>query len=352
MALDATFVYTSVCFWVVALLIVYWAANSDKAGAGNETPAATRGVMNYYSHASSTPMQDEILLAPFDCPKNLTQNIKQGVVTGVEVTVHNGRLDRELVSASSCRSPIEVLDTRGMLLNAHSSAVTDFWDQEQITSVHYPEMQRFSQQLTACDRTAVAAHALRGVATEMGRPAAFFVHNDFSDRLKELYLELIDGGERTIVSDPCEDGGLGISADELRTGRLCVINYWRPMSAQPLQRHHLAVIDSTTMQGEEVVRFPHYMAGSKAFGSFSKFFRIPTSPHINVGVRPNPAHKWHYFPGMTRDEVLAFKNYDSAAPQPQRGIGCHTSFDDPNTPPSAPIRESIEIRVLCFWHAP
>ena len=26
----------------------------------------------------------------------------------------------------------------------------------------------------------------------------------------------------------------------------------------------------------------------------------------------NPAHKWHYFPEMTRDEVLLIKTYDSA----------------------------------------
>jgi hypothetical protein len=55
---------------------------------------------------------------------------------------------------------------------------------------------------------------------------------------------------------------------------------------------------------------------------------------------------------MTREEVIAFKNYDSSAPQPGKGIGMNTSFDGPATPPSAPSpRKSIEVRVVCFWFA-
>ena len=28
----------------------------------------------------------------------------------------------------------------------------------------------------------------------------------------------------------------------------------------------------------------------------------------------SPAHKWHYFPNMNRDEVLVFKTFDSKVP--------------------------------------
>ena len=52
---------------------------------------------------------------------------------------------------------------------------------------------------------------------------------------------------------------------------------------------------------------------------------------------------------MTRHEVMVFKNYDSARPTPANGVGMHSSFIHPATPPDAPPRESLEVRVLCFW---
>jgi len=309
---------------------------------------STRGVVYYYCGASRTPMEDGTLRAPFDDPKNLSENVQNGLVKGVEVVIHDGREDDELMCRSGADA-VAVLDTRGLLLQPHSSCVADFWDEAQLLEQHYPEMQQLSQRLTGCDRAAVAAHALRGNKTLLGRPAAYFTHNDFSDRLKPLYQQLLANGERTIITDAVADGGLGLTPEQFERGRLVVVNYWRPMQAEPLQRNPLAIIDSTSMQGSEVVQFPHWM--NQSYGSFVKFFRIPTSPHVNTGVRPSAQHKWFYFPGMTRDEVLAFKNYDSAAPQPANGIGMHTSFDDPATPPSAPApRESIEIRVLCFWY--
>ena len=306
----------------------------------------TRGVMYYYSGETKTPMEEKKILAPFDDPNNLAKNVEAGMVTGVEMPIHDGRVDDELMGRST--DTMRVLDTRGLLFHHHTSEVKDFWDEAAILTSHYPEMQKLTQELTKCDRTAVAAHALRGNKTEMGRPAAYFAHNDFSDRLKPLYEELIASGEKTIITDPVDEGGMGLTSEQFSRGRLAVINYWRPLQEEPLLRNPLAIIDSTTMQDSEIVQFPHYMR--QAYGSFVKFFRIPTNPHVNTSVRPSEKHKWYYFPGMTRNEVLAFKNYDSAVPQPGNGIGMHTSFDDPNTPPDAPApRESIEVRVLCFW---
>ena len=119
--------------------------------------------------------------------------------------------------------------------------------------------------------------------------------------------------------------------------------------------------------------------------SFLKYYKLPI-PFINTLIRPNPSHKWfthslthaysltylltyllthlltyllthlltyslvrYYFPNMTQDELLVFKNYDSAASAPSNGVGMHSSFHDPTTPSSAPPRESIESRVICFY---
>ena len=51
---------------------------------------------------------------------------------------------------------------------------------------------------------------------------------------------------------------------------------------------------------------------------------------------------------MRRDEALVFKVYDSARDGRAR-FTPHTSFDDPDTPPGAPPRQSIEARALAFF---
>jgi hypothetical protein len=51
---------------------------------------------------------------------------------------------------------------------------------------------------------------------------------------------------------------------------------------------------------------------------------------------------------MRRDEALVFKVYDSLTDGMARW-GAHTSFDDPDTAPDAPPRESIEIRAFAFF---
>jgi hypothetical protein len=49
---------------------------------------------------------------------------------------------------------------------------------------------------------------------------------------------------------------------------------------------------------------------------------------------------------MRPDEMLAFKLYDSDAAQPQ-WTG-HTAFADPESPPDAPPRQSMEVRTVAF----
>jgi len=341
-------------------------AQADKKRAEALRPSRlagdTRGVLYHYCGVSDSPIEDGVLRSPFDDRKCLAANIEAKQVIGVECVIHDGRADKELnnvkvsereeLSKGAVRpSPMDVLDTRGMFLKDHESQCEDFWSLEHISKTYLPEMQHLSQVLTQCDRAAVAAHTLRsGQGTNMARGPAHFVHNDFSNQLRSSYMEMIDKGEKTIITDPLAEGGLGISAEQLSRGRLVVLNYWRPLQTEPLQRNPLAVLDSSTMQASQIVQFPHFMG--PATGSFMKNFRCPTNPHVNVGVRPDAAHKWYYFPGMTRSEVIVFKNYDSEKPQPGNGVGMHTSFDDPRTPSAAPARESVEVRVLCFWFGP
>ena len=62
----------------------------------------------------------------------------------------------------------------------------------------------------------------------------------------------------------------------------------------------------------------------------------------------NPAHEWFHFPQMQRHEALVFKVFDTD-PNVATRFTAHSAFDDPNTPPNAPPRESIETRTFAFW---
>ncbi len=42
-------------------------------------------------------------------------------------------------------------------------------------------------------------------------------------------------------------GGLGLTEEELRSGRLMVVNYWRPITKVPLERNPLAVLDASSI---------------------------------------------------------------------------------------------------------
>ena len=65
-------------------------------------------------------------------------------------------------------------------------------------------------------------------------------------------------------------------------------------------------------------------------------------------IAHNPAHRWFYFPEMTRNEALVFTCYDSKTDGRAR-FSAHASFHDPNVPADAPARESMEIRLLAFF---
>ena len=51
---------------------------------------------------------------------------------------------------------------------------------------------------------------------------------------------------------------------------------------------------------------------------------------------------------MTPENVLLLKTYESETDGRARFLG-HSAFDDPDTPPDAPVRESIEIRTMAFF---
>ena len=57
-------------------------------------------------------------------------------------------------------------------------------------------------------------------------------------------------------------------------------------------------------------------------------------------------HRWHYFPGMRRDECLLFVSGDTAGGWPSVP---HTAFAHPTTTADDPSRRSVEARVFVLY---
>jgi hypothetical protein len=215
------------------------------------------------------------------------------------------------------------LDTQGFAFLEQRSAVEDFWDDEEVRRVYYPEAERFIAEVTGASRVFIFDHLQRRRVDGAPRRApgvppqpATRVHVDHTAR---------SGPQR--VRDLLPD-----DAEELLQGRVQVINMWRPIRREPLRDAPLAVCDSRTVDPADLV--PSDLVYRHRVGE-------------TYSVTYNPAHRWFYAPEMRRDEVLLLKIADTRTDIPARFMP-HTSFTDPTTPPDAPPRESIELRTLVF----
>jgi hypothetical protein len=125
--------------------------------------------------------------------------------------------------------------------------------------------------------------------------------------------------------------GFGPDAEDLLLGRFAIVNVWRPIRG-PLLDAPLALCDARSVAKENLV------ASDLVFKD-----RVGET----YAVTNSPEQRWFYCPRMTRNEALLLKCYDSATDVAR--FAPHGAFDDPTTPPSAPPRESIELRALVFF---
>lgn len=119
-------------------------------------------------------------------------------------------------------------------------------------------------------------------------------------------------------------------AERLSRGRVQIINVWRPIKT--VQRDPLAVAEADSVPDSDLV-------GVELI--------YPNRRGETYTVRHNPSHRWYYKSGLSPDEVLLIKCFDSKKDGRARRVP-HTAFVDPTAPEGAPGRESIETRCLVF----
>jgi hypothetical protein len=213
------------------------------------------------------------------------------------------------------------LERYGFRFLRHDTKVADFFDEDEIKRVYYPEMVALIKAQSGAKRVAVFDHTLRTADDDLReskkiREVVRRVHNDYTEW---------SGPQR--VRDLLPD-----EADALLTRRFAIIQVWRPIR-HPVETFPLAIADARSLSPDNLVISER---------------RYPGRVGQTYAITFNPAHKWFWFPLMRRDEALIFKTYESLTDGRARWTA-HTAFDDPTSPPHARPRESIEIRALAFF---
>jgi hypothetical protein len=213
------------------------------------------------------------------------------------------------------------LERNGFRFVRHDTKVVDFFDDDEVRGVYYPEMEALVKAETGAARVEVFDHTLRTADEELREAAKIRdpvrrVHNDYTEW---------SGPERVRTFLPDE-------ADQLLRRRFAVIQVWRPI-LRPVESWPLAIADAQSISPESLVVTER---------------RYPDRIGQTYAITWDPAHRWYWFPRMRPDEALVFKTYESAKDGRARWTA-HTAFEHPSTPPNARPRESIEIRTLAFF---
>lgn len=229
------------------------------------------------------------------------------------------------------------LDRQGFALVEHRSEFRDFWNADTLRRGYYPEAERLAVAATGARRAFAFDHVLRRRSLN---PSA---DDPFAQPATRVHIDRSSGSVgsnfvwrsvRRARTQRLREL-LGDDADELLRGRLQVINLWRPILG-PVRDTPLAVCDARTVASSDLI--PSDLVYEDRVAEV-------------LSVAYNPAHRWFYVPEMRTDEVLLIKNSDTKGGEECAQSSPHSAFTDPTTPPDAPPRESIEVRLLVFHPA-
>jgi hypothetical protein len=244
----------------------------------------------------------------------------------------------------------------------------DFMDHSQVVGGYYQQCAALVEQATGA-RAYAFDHNVRSASGKQSKQEisggqhvqepAHVVHGDYTlrsapERLNQLAQP--PSGNDTLLGVLAPGQSLISPVDASSAladgGRFAIINVWRSFAREPVATHPLALCDGQTVIPEDLVVFElHY----------------PNRIGENYFAKYAPRHEMYYYPEMTRDEALLIKQWDSAGPlarssgrvgdgdadedddQAPCTFSFHSAFVDPDTPPDAPDRWSIEVRCMVIY---
>lgn len=264
------------------------------------------------------------------------KEINTGTYSDHEVVIRDGMPIREHFE----------LDRHGFMITRRSSAVTDFHDKEQVDRLYEREVEADVIRLTGADKCAARGWMLRTSADLSAHAAnkaeGYRHHGGLQPPAGEAHVDTSAGTARRMAEatyQQCFPDGPGFR-------RFLITSHWRAFSPPP-QDVPLALCDGrTSFGGEEkdntmliVYEFPEGDALTAPVPGEDQMMAATIFSY-------HASHRWWYFAGMQRDDVLLFKFHDSDHARTWR---CpHSAFVD-SSAQNANVRESIECRSVAFW---
>lgn len=218
------------------------------------------------------------------------------------------------------------LDTAGFQFFKRPAKYTTFDNgDEEIVKEYYPESIELIKELTGASRVALFDHTIR-----RRRPGELDDSPSKRQPVSQVHVDQTTAASIARVHRhlPASD------VPDLLKRRFQIINLWRPISHVALD-WPLGLCDYRSVDPEKDV-VPVTLV-------------YPDREGETLGVKFNPDHRWRYFRGMTPDELVLIKCFDSVQDGSVAVFTPHTGFEDPTTPKDAPLRESIELRALVFY---
>ena len=227
-----------------------------------------------------------------------------------EVTIHDVRPVRSSLS----------FDRNGFVVVDEPTTVTQFSDEDHLAR-YCRETEALVKRLTGADKVVSFGPIVRTNAT------GAHGHN------QPAHGAHVDYGART-VADFTRDLLPEDEAERRLAGRHMLLNVWRPIVM--VESAPFAVCDASTVKREDLF-------DSEVVGGLGDFKRRSL---WGYNLAYTPAHRWYWVPHMQPWEALVFKLFDSDPDAVQHTA--HSAFEDPNTPPDAAPRQSIEVRTIAY----
>ncbi|MCA8926773.1 MAG: hypothetical protein KDC18_01800 [Alphaproteobacteria bacterium] len=244
-----------------------------------------------------------------DSPRIGSRETRRANTAFQDVRMHNAR---PMLAAGEC-----TLDVCGFTLTHLEPGIRDFRDDEEVQRTYYPAIERLVERTAGAHRAFVRSHLIRTeTPIDFNDGYARFVHCDYNvKRLREMSEAVLE--QHGVEPNPNWD--------------YVWYNTWQPFD-YPAIRNPMAFIDWRSLPADDVIDY--YYTGRN------------TDSLVAAPVY-NPDHNWCYFPDMTPDEILVFKQMDG---RPDVSVYCpHTSFEVKDLPEDTPPRRSIEMRLLAVF---
>lgn len=247
--------------------------------------------------------------------------------------------ERTQVDVSSARDADGVtLDAMGFAVVDHESG-TSSWDAAG-SRQYEREMAALVRERTGATHVFCSPRKLRATDGAPGaQPPLHGCHADFGPTFRDELAATLAGSEaapQAVSVGLCKQlAGAGITAERLRASRVVMLNTWRNLGEAPVRRQPLALVDTRTVDAEDVAVIEMPPGVSSSFALRLSY------------ARPSERHRWYWWPGLTRSEALLFKQFDSADARGCRML--HSAVHHPETPEDAEPRRSVELRMLLVF---